>query len=82
MNNDKAFTIAVIKKYMREYDPEILETIYKYGVDYITRVPEPNREGVVEVLKQSSDPKAKQALPQNFMDETLVRELVQKGLYR
>jgi NitT/TauT family transport system substrate-binding protein len=82
MNNDKAFSIAVIKKYMREDEPEILETIYKYGVDYITRIPEPNREGVVEVLKQSSDPKAKSALAENFMDEGLVRELAQKGLYR
>jgi NitT/TauT family transport system substrate-binding protein len=82
MNNDKAFSIAVIKKYMREVDPEILETIYKYGVEYITRIPEPNREGVVEVLKQSSDPKAKSAAAENFMDEGLVRELVQKGLYR
>ena len=82
MNNDKAFSIAVIKKYMREDDPEILETIYKYGVEYIARIPEPNKEGVVEVLKQSSDPKAKSALAENFMDEGLVRELAQKGLYR
>ena len=82
MNNDKAFSIAVIKKYMREDDPEILQTIYKYAADYIVRIPEPNKEGVVEVLKQSSDPKAKGALAENFMDEGLVRELAQKGLYR
>ena len=82
MNSDKTFSIGVIKKYMREDDPEILDTVYKYGVDFITRIPEPNKEGVVEVLRQSPDPKAKSAAPESFMDESLVRELAQKGLYR
>lgn len=82
MNADKPFSIGVIKKYMREEEPEILDTIYKYGVEFITRIPEPNKEGVAEVLRQSSDPKAKTATPESFMDESLVRELLQKGLYR
>ena len=51
-------------------------------VEFITRIPEPNKEGVAEVLRQSSDPKAKIATPESFMDESLVRELLQKGLYR
>lgn len=82
MINDKPFSIAVIKKYMREDDAEILETIYKYALDYIVRVPYLNKEGIVEVLRQSTDPKAKSALPDNFIDDGLVRELEQKGLYR
>jgi ABC-type nitrate/sulfonate/bicarbonate transport system substrate-binding protein len=82
MVNDKPFTIGVIKKYMREQDPEILEVTYKYGVDYIARVPEPNKEGVIEVLRQSTDPKAKTAPPENFIDDSIVKELAQKGLYR
>jgi ABC-type nitrate/sulfonate/bicarbonate transport system substrate-binding protein len=82
MVSDKPFAMAVIKKYMREDDPEILEVTYKYALDYIARVPEPNKEGIAEVLRQSSDPKAKTALPENFVDDGLVRELAQKGLYR
>ena len=82
MVNDRAFSIGVIKKYMREQDPDILQVTYKYGVDYIARVPEPNKEGVMEVLRQSADPKAKTAPPENFMDDSLVRELAQKGVYR
>ena len=82
MNADRPFSIGVIKKYMREEEPEILDTIYKYGVEFITRIPEPNKEGVAEVLRQSSDPKAKTATPESFMDESVVRELLQKGLYR
>jgi ABC-type nitrate/sulfonate/bicarbonate transport system substrate-binding protein len=82
MAADKPFALAVIKKYMREQDPEILDVTYKYGLDYIARVPEPNKEGIMEVLRQSTDPKAKTALPENFIDDSLVRELTQRGLYR
>jgi ABC-type nitrate/sulfonate/bicarbonate transport system substrate-binding protein len=82
MNSDKPFTLGVIKKYMREDDPEILDTVYKYAVDYIAKIPEPNRDGIVEVLRQSSDPRAKNAVPESFMDDSLVRELAQKGVYR
>jgi hypothetical protein len=59
-----------------------LEVTYKYGVDYIARVPEPNKEGVIEVLRQSTDPKGKTAPPENFIDDSIVKELAQKGLYR
>lgn len=82
MVNDKPFSMGVLKKYMREDDPEILETIYKYALDYIVRVPEPTREGIAEVLRQSTDPRAKSAVPENFIDDGLVRELEQKGVYR
>ncbi|MBM4264683.1 MAG: hypothetical protein FJ145_25070 [Deltaproteobacteria bacterium] len=82
MNGDKPFTIGVIKKYMREEDPEILDAVYKYGVDFIQRTPEVNKEGIVEVLRQSPDPKAKGATADAFVDESIVRELAQKGLYR
>jgi ABC-type nitrate/sulfonate/bicarbonate transport system substrate-binding protein len=79
---DKPFAIGVIKKYMREDDPEILEVTYKYALDYIARVPEPNKEGIAEVLRQSTDPRAKTSSPENFIDDGLVRELAQKGFYR
>ncbi|MGH7817175.1 MAG: ABC transporter substrate-binding protein, partial [Candidatus Binatia bacterium] len=82
MNNDKAFSTSVIKKYMREDDPEILDTMYKYGVEFIARIPEPNKDGIIEVLRQSTDPKAKSAPPESFIDDSLVRELMQKGMYR
>jgi hypothetical protein len=67
---------------MREDDPEILETMYKYAVEFISRIPEPNKEGIIEVLRQSTDPKAKNTPPEDFIDDQLVRELVQRGAYR
>jgi NitT/TauT family transport system substrate-binding protein len=82
MIGDKPFAMAVLKKYMRESDPEILEVTYRYAVDYIVRVPELNREGIGEVIRQSPDPKAKTAVADNFIDDSLVRELQQRGQYR
>lgn len=82
MENDKPFSVGVLKKYMRENDPEILEAMYKYALDYIVRVPELSREGIGEVIRQSTNPRAKSALPENFIDDGIVRELQQRGLYR
>ncbi len=81
MVSDKRFSIGVLKKYMRDDDPEVLETTYKYALEYIVRVPYPTREGIAEVLRQSADPRAKSAVPENFIDDGLVRELEQKGFY-
>ena len=39
-------------------------------------------EGIIEVLRASTDPKAKTTPPETFIDDQLVRELVQKGAYR
>ena len=53
----------VIEKYTRESDPEILESTYQYGIDYIAAVPYPAREGIAEILKQSSHPKPGRPIP-------------------
>ncbi len=82
MVNDKPFAMAVLRKYMREQDPEILETTYKYAVDFIVKVPYQKKEGIAEILRQSQSPEARSAKPEDFMDESIVRELEQKGLYR
>ncbi len=82
MVSDKAFSLIALKKYMRDDDPEILETTYQYALDYIVRIPFPTKEGIAEVLRQSKNPQAKSAAPENFIDDSLVRELEQKGAYR
>ena len=82
MVNDKPFAISVLKRYMREQDPEILETTYKYAVDFIVKVPYQKKEGIAEILRSSQSPEARSAKPEDFMDESIVRELEQKGIYR
>jgi len=79
---DKAMAKKVIQKYSRETDPDVLESTYRYGLDYIAPVPYPAREGIVEILKQSNHPKAKSANPDDFIDMTLVKKLEEGGFFR
>jgi NitT/TauT family transport system substrate-binding protein len=82
MVSDKTNSLSVLRKYTRSNDPEVLEATYKFALDYIVRVPYPTREGVAEILRESKNPKAKEAKPEQFIDDTLIRELQQSGLYR
>lgn len=82
MFSDKAFSLNVLKKYIRSNDPEVLEATYKFALDYIVRVPYPTREGIAEILKDSKNPRAKEAKPEDFVDDSIIRELDQNGFYR
>lgn len=82
MTADKATAKKVIQKYSRETDPDVLESTYRYGLDYIAPVPYPAREGIVEILKQSNHPKAKSANPDDFIDMSLVKKLEEGGFFR
>ena len=79
---DKAMAKQVIQKYTREIDPDVVESTYRYGVDYIAPVPYPAKEGIVEILKQSNHPKAKTANPDDFIDMSLVKKLQEAGFFR
>jgi ABC-type nitrate/sulfonate/bicarbonate transport system substrate-binding protein len=82
MVRDKTLSLNVLRKYTRSNDSEVLEATYKFALDYIVRVPYPTRDGIVEILRESKNPKAKDAKPEQFIDDTLVRELEKSGLYR
>ncbi|HEX5605968.1 MAG TPA: ABC transporter substrate-binding protein, partial [Candidatus Binatia bacterium] len=79
---DKVLAKHVIQKYTRETDSDILESTYRYGVDYIAPVPYPARDGIVEILKQSNHPKAKTANPDDFIDMSLVKKIEESGFFR
>jgi len=82
MIGDKAMAKKVIQKYTRETDPDVVESTYRYGVDYIAPVPYPAKEGIVEILKQSNHPKAKTANPNDFIDMSLIKKLEESGFFR
>ncbi|HEX2931091.1 MAG TPA: ABC transporter substrate-binding protein [Candidatus Binatia bacterium] len=79
---DKPMAKKVIEKYTRESEPEIIESTYRYGVDYIAPIPYPAREGIAEILRQSSHSKAKTANPDEFIDMSLVKKLDEGGFFR
>jgi len=82
MIKDEAFAKKVIRKYTRDQDEEILDTTYQYGLDYIARPPYPTREGIAETLKQTANPKAKTANPDDFVDMSLVKSLEDSGFFK
>jgi NitT/TauT family transport system substrate-binding protein len=82
MISDKAMAKKVIQKYTRETDPDVVESTYRYGVDYIAPVPYPAKEGIAEILQQSNHPKAKFANPNDFIDMTLIKKLEEGGFFR
>jgi ABC-type nitrate/sulfonate/bicarbonate transport system substrate-binding protein len=82
MTTDKTMAKKVIEKYTRETDPKILESTYRYGVDYIAPIPYPAKVGIAEILRQSTHPKAKTANPDEFVDMSLVKKLEDSGFFR
>jgi len=81
MVSEKAFTKQVIQKYIREKADEVLEATYQFAVDYIVQLPYSTREGIAEVLKQSVHPKARTAVPEDFVDLSLVQALEKDGFF-
>ena len=79
---DRTMAKKIIAKYTRETDPEILESTYRYGADYIASIPYPAKEGIVEILRQSSHPKAKTANADDFVDMSLIKKLEDGGFFR
>jgi ABC-type nitrate/sulfonate/bicarbonate transport system substrate-binding protein len=79
---DRSFSYGVIRKYMRVEKPELLEATYRYSLDFIERVPYVTKPGIAELLRQSPNPKARFFKPEDFCDESIVRELEQQGLFR
>jgi hypothetical protein len=79
--NDKIFAKKIIQKYTRDNSDEILEASWQYAVDYIARPPYIPREGIVETLKLSTVPEAKKANPDQFIDNSVVKELDDAGFF-
>ena len=80
--NDKTLGKKIIQKYTRDNSDEILEASWQYAVDYIARPPYIPREGIVETLKLSTVPEAKKANPDQFIDNSVVKELDDAGFFR
>ena len=79
---DREATSKVLAKYTKVQDPEILSELYRiYGVKYLEPVPRVKLEAVEEVLR--SEVKGNTAArATDFVDNSLVAELEQQGLFQ
>jgi hypothetical protein len=81
--NRPAETKAIFAKYTKVNDPKILEGSLKYGYEFMEKVPFVKAAGFQVTLDEiaRTNPKAKQAKPQQFFDNSLVQELVDEGFF-
>jgi NitT/TauT family transport system substrate-binding protein len=82
VRTDKDGTMRVLARYTKVNDPEILEELYRiYGVKYLEPIPRVRLDGVEEVLR-SEVKTATGAKASDFVDNSLVAELEQQGLFQ
>ena len=86
---DKNLATAVMGKYLRTTDQEVLSEAYEiYVQKHLLRVPLPTVEAVKSVLDElaARNPKARELDPRKFFDDSFVRQLETSGfidgLYR
>lgn len=80
--NDKDSAIKILARNARVEDPEILQELYRiYGSRHLERIPYVKAEGLEEILstmgKEGADAKAAE-----FVDNSLLKELEQQGMFR
>jgi ABC-type nitrate/sulfonate/bicarbonate transport system substrate-binding protein len=82
VRTDKEGTMKVLARYTKVNDPEILAELYRiYGVKYLEPIPRVRLDAVDEVLR--SEVKAGASVkPGDFVDNSLVAELEQQGLFQ
>ena len=81
---NKAAGIRAIQKYARIKDPDILEATYGEARNYIETVPYATRKGLETIIGElaATEPKAKQAKPDDFLDTRFVNQLEKEGFYK
>lgn len=82
--SNKPIALKALQKYTRVTDLEILEETHKEYRELIESVPYPSRRGVETILAElaASDPKARQAKPDDFVDLRFVAELERAGFFK
>jgi NitT/TauT family transport system substrate-binding protein len=83
MHSRKEESKAIVARYTKVTDPRMLEGTMQYAYDFVEKVPLVKREAIQVTLDESGkkNPKAKQAKPEQFYDNSLVQELVKEGFF-
>ena len=82
---DRAFTTKVLAKYLKTDDREILNESYEWIIQQnLSLPPYPAVQGMATFLRsvEGTNPKAKSAKPEDFIDNRLVKELDEEGFIK
>ena len=77
---DEAFTKKVIGDYSRIRDAQVLDETYRLFASKIQKIPYPTRAGIRLALESlGDDPRARQARPEEFFDDSILQRLDREG---
>ncbi len=84
LHRDKEASKKAIAHFLHTEDPEALEASWQFGIDVIERIPNLDREMFKLVLEERARtrPESAKAKPEQFFDESLVRELDREGFFK
>src|ERR1043166_8657005 len=84
LQKDKEASKKAIARFLHTEDPESFEASWQFGVDVIERIPNLDPEMFKLVLEERarSRPEASKAKPEQFFDDSLVRELEKEGFFK
>jgi NitT/TauT family transport system substrate-binding protein len=80
----KEETKGIIARYTRITDPKMLDGSLQYAYDFVEKIPLVKAAAFQTTLDEigKKNPKAKQAKPEQFYDNTLVEELINEGFFK
>ena len=81
---DKEFAMKVLAKYTKTQDPEVLEDTYNIFNKYFEPVPYVKAEAVQTILNEygAQEPRAKTAKPDDFFDNSVLKEIEDSGFVK
>lgn len=84
LHRDKEASKKAIARFIRTDDAESLEASWQFGIDVIERIPNLDPEMFRLVLEERARtrPEAAKAKPEQFYDDSLVRELEREGFFK
>lgn len=82
--NNRELTMKVIRKYAGISDPAILASTVDFYAPKFPRAPYPTADGIRLALEQiaATDPRAKGARPEDFMDMRFIKQLDESGFIK
>ena len=74
----------MIQKYLKVKEPDIQEDTYNQFREYLESIPFVSRKGLETILSEvgATDPQAKQAKVEDFMDMRFMNELEKEGFFK
>jgi NitT/TauT family transport system substrate-binding protein len=83
MYTHKGETRAIFARYTKIQDQGMLDGSIQYAFDFMEKIPLVKAQGFQVTLDQSArnNPKAKQAKPEQFFDNSMVQELIDEGFF-